>query len=680
MSQQQLPSEDGYPLLTARTFDSSYSLANKGYESAMVQRTPRPRRRFWKRTLVLVLIPSSVTAYFFWIWMFLLNRDMDDAVKYGRAHEQWVNYSWFVIGVFALGWSKYGLAGLEAAMLEKPFWKPCNAASLLMHSDNSWSGPGGWAKGLKSVPAMLQKRERFVHRLWLLLAFLSFLPFLALSLSGLCLELSDGYRSSNTKAMVVGRTWSNFNNKDYRTPSPYAPKGWAVGSPPALPGIGILYTTDAFDRNQFEGLSRVPNTMPLEGGPVEVFLAPQSTSPVSGRAWGLRANYTCTIVKDVAEFTILSQRSTSTFFSNSSQPDGTKKTVRLSQEKDHIQVFTGSDSKDALNIYGHVEMGVRSGGARVYSPLGDPNSLDNIFEILLWQRHSRESYNNTDLRFNVTVEPAVEGVGQPFIKLANGTYAWNETFYQVQKKSGSNVTSIVDLLDVDENPPRSATTTEKIISLAPPIGVRCQVTSHLGTAQLDPTRSVFHSFIETPEPLMNASTMEYRTPLLGKVAEGILSGQYHEILTSINAPPPVAFSNSLQYRNFVQPQMLLRSVMLAYGHDALQIMYENFGLENAREHENLTSSTTGKLLTPGVVDPVVPASVLAIWAASCLVLGLWYGFQPRWADSLNGYEFFRFGVGAANEVRNEADYASAREFQQIRVLASLPGSIREGTT
>jgi hypothetical protein len=629
---------------------------------------------------VLVLIPSSVTAYFFWIWMYLLNRDMDDAVKYGRAHEQWVNYSWFVIGVFALGWSKYGLAGLEAAMLEKPFWKPSNAASLLMHSDNSWSGPGGWSQGLRSVPTMLRKHERFIHRLWLLLASLSFLPFLALSLSGLCLELSDGYRSSNAKAMVVGRTWENFNNKDYRTPSPYAAKGWAVGSPPALPGFGILYTPSAFDRNQFDGLSRVPNTMPLEGGPVEVFLAPQSTSPVSGRAWGLRANYTCTIVKDVAEFTILSQRSTSAFSSNSSQPDGTKKSVSLSQGKDRIQISTGSDSKDGLNIYGHVEMGVRPGGARVYSPLGDPNSLDNIFEILLWQRHSRESYNNSDLRFNVTVEPAVEGVGQPFIQLANGTYAWNETFYQVQRKSGSNVTSILDLIDVDENPPRSARTTEKIISLAPPIGIRCQVTSHLGTAQLDPTRSVFHSFTETPEPPMNAMTMEYRTPLLGQVTETILSGQYQQIFTSINAPPPLAFSNSLQYRTFVQPQMLLRSVMLAYGHDALQIMYENFGLENAREHENLTSSTPGKLLTPGVVDPIVPACVLAVWAASCLVLGLWYGFQPRWADSLNGYEFFRFGVGAANEVRNEADYSSAREFQQIRVLASLPGSIREGTT
>lgn len=183
-----------------------------------------------------------------------------------------------------------GLAGLEANMLDKPFWKPSNAASLLMHSDNSWSGPGGWSKGLKAVPVMFKKRGRYVHRLWLLLAFFSFLLFLALSISGLCLELSDGYTSSNSRVMVVGRTRENFNNKDYRNPSPYTEGAWAVGSAPALPGFGIIYTPDAFDCSQFEGLNCVPNTMPLAGGAVDIFLAPQSQSPVVGRAWSLRAN------------------------------------------------------------------------------------------------------------------------------------------------------------------------------------------------------------------------------------------------------------------------------------------------------------------------------------------------------------------------------------------------------
>jgi len=113
----------------------------------------------------------------------------------------------------------------------------------------------------------------------------------------------------------------------------------------------------------------------------------QSTTPVVGQAWGLRANYNCAIVKDFVEFTILSQRSTSTFFSNASRPDETKKKMWLSHDKDRIQVFTRSDSRDGTNIYGHVEMGVRSGGARMYSPGKDENSLDNILELLLWQRH-----------------------------------------------------------------------------------------------------------------------------------------------------------------------------------------------------------------------------------------------------------------------------------------------------
>lgn len=238
---------------------------------------------------------------------------MDDAAKYGRAHEQWVNYSWFVIGVFALDWSKYGLAGLEAAMMEQPFWKPSNAATLLMHSDNSWSGPGGWYRGLKAVPAIFRRREWYIHRLWLLLAFLSFLPFFAVSISGLCLELSDGYSARNAQAMVVGRTLTEFNNQMYVDAGSHALRAWSVGSPPILPGFGIIYTADKFSRDRFGSLGHVPNDMPLQGLDVDVLLAPQSSGPVAGETWGLRANYNCTIVHHVVEFTILSQRSGSEF-------------------------------------------------------------------------------------------------------------------------------------------------------------------------------------------------------------------------------------------------------------------------------------------------------------------------------------------------------------------------------
>jgi hypothetical protein len=62
--------------------------------------------------------------------------------------------------------------------------------------------------------------------------------------------------------------------------------------------------------------------------------------------------------------------------------------------------------------------------------------------------------------------------------------------------------------------------------------------------------------------------------------------------------------------------------MLAYDHDALKIVYENFGFGGAWEHANLTASKQAKILTTGVVDAITPAIILAIWADSCLILGL----------------------------------------------------------
>lgn len=78
---------------------------------------------------------------------------------------------------------------------------------LLMHGDSSWSGPGGWWKlhrplvGIFRLSRRVKKGQNGVGRdavpkpsaLWGLLAFLSLLAFVALPLSGLTMELGDGY-------------------------------------------------------------------------------------------------------------------------------------------------------------------------------------------------------------------------------------------------------------------------------------------------------------------------------------------------------------------------------------------------------------------------------------------------------------------------------------------------------
>jgi hypothetical protein len=634
--------------------------------------TSRLPCRYWKRTLVLILVPLAVTIYFFWIWLYILSRDFDAAVNYGRHNEQFINYSWFVVGVFGLGLSKYGLVGLEAAMIEKPFWEPPNAASLLMHSESTWSGPGGWIRGLQGVR---NAHHLLTHRLWLLLAVLSALPFIALPISGLCFELADGYYSSSIPAEVVGRQWNDFNQRSLEGKNSYATRGWEFGSPPTVPGLGIIHTPEHVRRDHYSGLERVPNIMPLKEETVDIFLAPQAKTPIAGQSWGLRAVYNCSIVKNAAEFTILTDKSKCKYKLNYK-----KSYVQLETPTgDYIYASSGAAaSSHGTNTFGYTEMGVTRSKWEYYgNPAKEPVEAQgleqtDVYEILLWQGHSLEAYPPRPI-FNTTLEPTVGGLGQLFTQTTNGSYVWNETFFEIQGRNGSSPESIKSLLawlPAEDMLPGIT------LSLGHPIGLRCQVASTLGTAELNPAQSTFHSFELSPVPLVN-NLSDYLAPRLGRVARDTLLGRYIDIFASVNSPAPILTQNSEQYQNFIQPQMLHESVMLALGRDALQLMYDTqSGFEGAWKHPNLTSSTPGRVLTPGTIGPAGPAIILAIWSVSCALLGLWYGFQIRRLESLNGFEFFRLGVLMADQVKGQSGYLTAKGFQQFKLLSSLPGSVK----
>ena len=71
--------------------------------------------------------------------------------------------------------------------------------------------------------------------------------------------------------------------------------------------------------------------------------------------------------------------------------------------------------------------------------------------------------------------------------------------------------------------------------------------------------------------------------------------------------------------------------MQAFASDALQLMYDGtYGFGGAWDDTNLTSSKPGKILTVGILDPLVPAIVFTIWAAGCVLLAVLFGIiGPR---------------------------------------------------
>ncbi|MBE3042600.1 hypothetical protein IMZ48_08495 [Candidatus Bathyarchaeota archaeon] len=101
---------------------------------------PQKLQRYWARTIVLILVPAIITAWYGTIWVALvLGIENDEVVKYRTFSGSLIYYSWFIIGVFGLSWSKYGLAGVEVAMLQTPFWRAPNMVAFLMHSNNTWT-------------------------------------------------------------------------------------------------------------------------------------------------------------------------------------------------------------------------------------------------------------------------------------------------------------------------------------------------------------------------------------------------------------------------------------------------------------------------------------------------------------------------------------------------------------
>lgn len=563
-----------------------------------------------------------VTAYFFWIWFRCRKRDSENPLQFSAFNEELIHYSLFLIGVFGLSWSKYGLIAAETNVIKAPYMQIQDASARAPDNDHSWSSLGGWIKYVYSY-CWKRKNAGDYPIGWLWLAAMSFLPFVALPLSGLCFELSEGYVHSSEHPMVLGRRLENFNERQHHTYAYAARRGWENGSPPTVPGFGLIYTPETIERSKYSSLDKVPNILPLDEGIPEIFLPAQARNPISGTSWGLRTSYNCSIVEDVSEFTILTQKSEATAMpNNTDRASGIPyNTLRLPSNQT-IYTFSGLQRDSlAVNIFGYGEIGVENRFSKVYDSqepestsfdLGNTDKAD-ILEYALWQLRRPASYYESP--FNETVAPSVKGLGQPWVRTSNGTHGLNSTFFKVKEEGTENISAIATnfLFGIPE----------RAISIAPPIGVRCRVLSSLGTADLDPARSTFRSFKPTPAPPFNQSKIDDRFPRFGNLAAQAMRASYLQIFTSVTASAPIAVSNSDNYQNFVRPQSLRRSIMQAYGIDALQLMYDGiYDFSDAWESRDLTSSKEGKVLSLGIIPPAVVAALFLVWALGCLGSGI----------------------------------------------------------
>jgi hypothetical protein len=621
--------------------------------------------------VVALVVPAAVTAYFTWIWRDVSSRNKTEP-KYSVRDETWIFYSWFLAGVFGLSLSKFGLVGIEAAMLQERFWQADNAMTLMMHSGSTWSGASGWFKSLLTFA--LRRKEGRVGLLWSLLAFLSAMSFIALPLSGLSMELGEGYIESGEPPMMIGRNFTTFN---FQPPQLTANRGfgiWESGGSISLPLLGVAYTPPDIDRDAYDFLQRLPNSLPLKDGISEVFIAQQAEVPIRGKVWGVRAGYNCSIVKSVDEFTILSQKSSSTWYTGPGEDlRPTSVGVMKTPSGDEIHIFGqfGGGALQVNNVAGYAEVGVSVFPHwRGYTNGSEPGfSRDggDILEYALWQTRSPPSYREQaeelGFEFDDSIDTPIAGLGLALIHNPNGTVSLNLTFQSIQGPNAEYAYAYANRSYFHPN-----------LTQAPPIGVRCRRSSDLGYANVD--LNTFTSFERTLKPPFDGGGDVLPTPRLGGRALEILRGPYVEIFSSVHVPPPLAVSNSQAYRSYVKPQHLLESILRAHAVDALLSMYDGINSPvSAYSNPNATSSRPGKVLEPGVIPWAAPFTFFLIWAVGCALLACIYGFRRRWSEILDGYSLFRFGADFADQVRDRIDFSSVDSFEDCKVLPKLPGLI-----
>ncbi|KFZ17521.1 hypothetical protein V501_01691 [Pseudogymnoascus sp. VKM F-4519 (FW-2642)] len=352
-----------------------------------------------------------------------------------------------------------------------------------------------------------------------------------------------------------------------------------------------------------------------------MFLAPQADVPVSGKAWGLRVN------------------------------------------------ILGNDSGYAI-------------------PVDISHSV--VLKYSLWQLQFHSFYDspNKTYPFNSTLGPVIEGMGSPFFLLNNKTLVSNNTFFKIgQGKSFTLPTqsgmqaalnaSTTDLRDYLDPTPltnyKLKQYPEAIIEVAAPVGVRCVVSSEVGTAILDGVTSTFSNFSRVqPEPELQGS----KGGVFGSAAQNILYGtRYIDFYLTSHLPGnKAALGNLGRYQSYIPSTALLQSVLLAYGIDAIDNMYGiTYGLEAKWESTDLTSSREGKILNiasliPGHGTGYFVLALFCLWSALSVVLGVVYGFRKRPSDKLDGYSMFKHGAEMADDLKHNDELLRAQTFYKNKTL------------
>ncbi|GAB1320898.1 hypothetical protein MFIFM68171_11108 [Madurella fahalii] len=625
-------------------------------------------RRHVFRALVGALVPPIIAAFYLVIYFrWLRSATSTGGIETGPPGASLVFYAWFIIGVFGLSLGEYGLAGSEGGMMMAPSGRTRHAGHLLLHADKTWTGLGGWSRAIRAYWTW-REGPSFA---WAVLATATLISYIALPLSGLTLELRAGYAVGTRPAVVHGVNSSTFNVPDAFNALHHARLTWKTGRLERLPGRSVIYTAEASDK-PLGDLST--QAVPL------IFVGPQSDDIVSGRAWGVAAQYNCSIVSRLDDFILYKYR-------NDTIDRGSASVLG-----DRYRQWEGA-TFEFLNWTAFP-------GHRVAARFEIATSLD-FYSTHISPREYKEQYvtgvydeASGDVNTIVRDYP---GLDEPVVIEAVLWQAMEPDWVNVMPGVSLDLgTTVADLHDTSGG----SNYTNPGDSVAA-IGVKCACASAIGQATIDGLRRTFSDFARETGPGLDTEAdrltetplilplAAYLIPLQADAPEDWVEGLYASVLANNMVRIRKLNEFETDYEEFSGLPRLLtsddlrRSMLQAFGSYLNQLMYRGFQATTVQPsggdglvwaHQSLVSAEETIILGYGPVPPAVVAALLILWASICGSLAVCYSFRRRWAETLDSYSVIRFGADAG---RNGAvdGTENPREMENCYWLKSLPGMV-----
>ncbi|EPS38109.1 hypothetical protein H072_8158 [Dactylellina haptotyla CBS 200.50] len=619
--------------------------------------------RFYFRGAISIAIPLVLVFYYYltyWRWLRFPEGSPEVWQRTGYLDSvSIVNYSWFVLGTFALNLGTFAVAGSVASMVMRKRWAPKNFRRLLILSESTFEDPAGWASALIKL---IHKRKLYKRNglLWDILAFFSIIGFVAWPLTGLTMQTQDGFSiahhlgNTGATALVVGRNMTSINGRDGFLATQRATEFWSAGYSPQMPLRKQFYITPG---SKIQLNTSSSNDLPDDASE-SIFLAPQADGPLIGEAFGLAIRYSCNVVNSTSQFTVLNRRNRTLNLAPVTRGTPTSGYVLPGGDVIFLRNKT-SIGGFIQNVNASLELASDIG----ISNLTDPSDSENIGYATIFSAYPGIDHVVTlEAALWQSIEP-IESYGLVGVNRDNFIF-----------KSAEN--DIPELRNEPLYPGQTA------------IGVRCQASSAIGTAMINGVTGEYTNFtqlnanprngggikrFETGIPHMLLQTAYIPLTLqLSDTADQWLNSLYSSIEKS--SLTTNAFGDFLGAQpSVIQAEDLRTAMLRAHKTWAVHIMYD--GLTQPTYEWKLGNVTIGykaMVLTRGVVPAEIILAMLTIWALSIIVLAASYQFRRRWKETLDGYTIFRFGVDRPDDVLPEM---LAGEVDKAAVLERLPGMV-----